>query len=154
MTKKTKRRIAYALIGLSAVALALAVGARLLKGSVLHQLTNGKLEAADYWSRKPAILSAGLGFDNIIGLPQIDEQTVRAAGGSWYGGLTCTNGDEPGDSVLTSSAPAGNIDQAYEGYADYDGGLPVVFSWPVSHRPCADRRQRAPARPAKGSRPS
>ena len=132
MTKKRKRRIAYALIGLSAIALALLVGARLLKGSVLHQLTNGKLEAADYWSEEPAILSAGMGFDNIIGLPRIDEQTVRAAGGSWYGSLTCTNGDDPDDGVLTSSAPAGNIDQAYEGYADYDDGLPVVFSWPVA----------------------
>jgi hypothetical protein len=27
---------------------------------------------------------------------------------------------------------ADNIGQAYEGYADYDDGLPVVFSWPVA----------------------
>jgi hypothetical protein len=132
MTKKRKKRIAYALVGLTAVALALVAGVQLLQGSVLRQLTNGKLEEADYWSGKPEILSAGMGFDNIIGVPELDAETVRAGGGSWYGSLTCKSGEEPPSDVRTSSAIAGNIDQAYEGYADYDDGLPIVFSWPVA----------------------
>jgi hypothetical protein len=40
-----------------------------VQGSVLRGLTNGQLEAADYWQEEPAILSAGLGFDNIIDPP-------------------------------------------------------------------------------------
>lgn len=35
----------------------------------LTQLHSGELVAADYWRDEPLILSAGMGFDNIIGLP-------------------------------------------------------------------------------------
>ena len=129
---KRKKRVAYLAVGIGAVVLALVAGVQVMKGSVLHQLTDGKLESADYWSKQPAILSGGMGFDNIIGLPAIDAETVRSAGGSWYGALTCTNGETPDDGVRTSAAPADKIDQAYEGYADHDDGLPVVFSWPVA----------------------
>ena len=109
-------------------------GSWLRVGSVLRQMTNGRLEGADYWSQNPAILSAGLGFDNIIGLPEINEATVREAGGAWYGSVTCTIGEAPADNNLTSAAAAGNLDQAYRGGDDvaYDDGLPVVFSWPVA----------------------
>jgi len=99
---------------------------------VLLQLTNGKLEGADYWRDEPVILSAGYGFDNIIGLPELTEATVRQAGGSWYGSLQCTNGEAPTANLRTSSSVANTIDQAYKGYADYDDGLPVVFSWPLA----------------------
>jgi hypothetical protein len=47
----------------------------------LAALHNGELVAADYWADEPLILSADMGFDNIIGL----EEAVREAGGSWYG---------------------------------------------------------------------
>jgi len=73
-----------------------------------------------------------MGFDNIIGLPELTEETVRQAGGSWYSSLKCTNGEAPTTNVLTSAVAANNIDRAYRGYADYDDGLPVVFSWPVA----------------------
>jgi hypothetical protein len=130
--RKRRKRLAYAFVALCAVGL-LGVGAvQFVKGSVLGQLTNGELKGADYWSRKPAILSAGLGFDNIIGLPEIDEANVRKAGGSWYGTLTCANGESPTDSMLTSAAAAGNIGTAYDGFASYDDGLPIVFSWPIA----------------------
>ena len=99
---------------------------------MLLQLTNGTLEGADYWRDESVILSAGYGFDNIIRLPELTEKTVRQAGGSWYGGLECTNGEAPTTNVLTSSAVADTIDQGYEDYADYDDGLPVVFSWPLA----------------------
>lgn len=134
MSKKTKQRILYAAIALLALGLLAVVALQFVMGSVLRQLTNGRLEGADYWSDKPAILSAGMGFDNIIGLPKITQETVRAAGGSWYGSLTCTNGEEPAQVNRTSAAAAANLDQGYRGGGDvaYDDGLPVVFSWPVA----------------------
>src|SRR6185436_20762314 len=67
-------------------------------------------------------------------LPEINEATVRDAGGAWYGSVTCTSGEAPADNNFTSSAAAGNLDQAYRGGdgVAYDDGLPVVFSWPVA----------------------
>lgn len=55
------------------------------------QLHDGQLVAADYCRDKPMILFAGMGFENIVGLPEVNEETVRDAGGSWYGSVTCTN---------------------------------------------------------------
>ena len=120
-----------ALVGLALVAV---LALYLLSTSILRQLTNGRLEGADYWTDQPEILSAGMGFDNIIGLPRLDEETVRDAGGSWYGSLTCDNGDDPSDQSRTSAATTQTIENAYVGGADahYDDGLPVVFSWPVA----------------------
>ncbi len=126
------KKIAYVLVPLAAVVLIGLLAVQVLTRSVLWQLTNGRLEGADYWRDEPAILSAGMGFDNIIGLPELTEESVRQAGGAWYGSLKCGNGESPPTSVLTSAAIAGTIDQAYKGYADYDDGLPVVFSWPVA----------------------
>jgi len=93
---------------------------------------DGILEGADYWRNEPMILSAGMGFDNIIGLPEVNEETVRDAGGSWYGSVTCTSGEEPTVATFTTTAPEQGIDALYEGFADYDDGLPIVFSWPVA----------------------
>jgi hypothetical protein len=134
MSGKTKKWIMTALVSVGVVALLGFFAYQWLIGSVLRQLTNGQLVAADYWSGEPAILGAGMGFDNIIGLPEINEATVREAGGSWYGSLTCKSGEDPTDSNRTSAAPAGNLYQAYKGGRDvsYDDGLPVEFSWPVA----------------------
>jgi hypothetical protein len=122
--------IAGATLGLL-VGLAL-VTVHFVKGSVLRGFTNGELEAADYWRDEPQILAGGFGFDNIIGVPQIDEATVRGAGGSWYGSLECTSGEQPDPGLRTSVAEAESIPQGYRGYADYDDGLPIEFSWPVA----------------------
>lgn len=92
---------------------------------------NGQLVAADLWGEEAEILSAGLGFDNIIGLPDLDEPTVRDAGGAWYSSLRCTSGEEPTDGMRTSAATTQGIESGYIGTADYDDGLPIVFSWPV-----------------------
>ena len=120
-----------AVVGLGLVGV---LALRLLSDSVLRQLTDGRLESADYWTEQPEILSAGLGFDGIIGLPRLDEETVRDAGGSWYGDLTCSDGSDPTDQERTSAATTSTIERAYEGGADvdHDDGLPVVFSWPVA----------------------
>lgn len=130
--KTSRKRLTTILIALGVVVLVAVLGIQLIARSTLVQLTNGKLEGADYWSDEPVILSAGYGFDNIIGLPELTESAVRQAGGSWYGGLQCTSGQAPTTNLLTSSSVADTIGQAYKGYADYDDGLPVVFSWPAA----------------------
>lgn len=98
----------------------------------LEELHNGELVQADYWSDEPLILSAGMGFENIIGLPEITEELVRDAGGSWYGSVACTNGADPGDAGYTSAAPSDGITLLFKGFSEYDDGLPIVFSWPVA----------------------
>jgi len=97
-----------------------------------NQLHNGELVDADYWSLEPKILSAGMGFDNIIGIPDDSKQTVIDAGGSWYSSIVCTNGEEPSLGNRTSSALSNQVSMFYKGYSEYDDGLPVVFSWPVA----------------------
>jgi hypothetical protein len=118
------------LVGLVAIALVgeqedLAIGP-------LTQLHDGALVAADYWADDPSILSAGLGFDNIIGLPELTEETVREAGGSWFDSLACTNGEEPADTARTSASTSDAIALVFKGFSDYGDGLPIVFSWPVA----------------------
>ena len=100
----------------------------------LAQLHNGELVAADYWADEPMILSAGLGFDNIVGLPvpELTKETVREAGGSWYGSVTCPNGEEPAPVDYTSTSSSDQVSQFFKGYSEYDDGLPIVFSWPVA----------------------
>lgn len=97
---------------------------------VYDSVHDGRLVSADYWSDEPAILSAGLGFDNIIGVEPLDAETVRAVGGTWDSGLTCTNGSEPGVRERTSASSTSTA--ALWGSDTYlDDGLPIVFSWPV-----------------------
>jgi hypothetical protein len=127
-----KKKIISGLLVLIALVVAALLVVQRLQESILMQLTNGKLVAADYWRDEPVILSAGLGFDNIIGLPELTEETVREAGGSWYSSVQCTDGREPAINNRTSAAAAESIGTLYKGYADYDDGLPVVFSWPVA----------------------
>ncbi|MEO1174966.1 MAG: DUF5011 domain-containing protein, partial [Myxococcota bacterium] len=99
---------------------------------------DGRLVDADYWSDVPMILSAGMGFDGIIGL-EVDELTqdlVQEAGGAWSDDIDC------GDDIrnITSVATRDGIGGAYLQLNPYgplrDGasaldGLPIVFTWPV-----------------------
>ena len=93
---------------------------------------NGELSSADYWGAEPKILSAGMGFDNIIGVNEISEEAALEAGGAWYGSVVCTSGEEPSDANRTSMATAAGVSNVSKGYADFDDGLPIVFSWPVA----------------------
>jgi len=83
---------------------------------------------ADLWTERPEILSAGYGFDGILGIPGgLTEEAVRAAGGAWNT-VTCSDGRIEG---LTSAASINGITFAYGFPSTFGDGLPVVFSWPV-----------------------
>jgi hypothetical protein len=84
---------------------------------------------ADLWSLEPQMLSAGYGFDNIIGVDG-GETEVRAAGGTWNT-ATCSNGQEPPRNVLTSSATTNAVVNSFDSSASFADGLPVVFSYPI-----------------------
>jgi len=85
--------------------------------------TEDKLVNADLFSPKAEILSAGYGFEGIIGV-EGDEAQVRAAGGTWND-VTCTNGDAPARRVLTSS-----VEPRLEMTLTRADAMPIVFSWP------------------------
>jgi hypothetical protein len=98
--------------------------------AVYRSVHDGRLVSADYWRDEPEILSAGLGFDNIIGVDPLDAETVRAVGGTWDSGLVCTDGSEPDVRERTSASSTSTA--ALWGSDTYlDDGLPIVFSWPV-----------------------
>ena len=100
--------------------------------NIQDQLFDGALKEADYWSDEPGILSAGMGFEGIIGWPEVNQETVREAEGSWYGSVMCTNGEVPPAGAYTSTVSTAGIELFYKGTAEDDDGLPIVFSWPVA----------------------
>uniref|UniRef100_A0A7S3XAX5 Uncharacterized protein n=1 Tax=Picocystis salinarum TaxID=88271 RepID=A0A7S3XAX5_9CHLO len=86
---------------------------------------------ADLWDVNPKILSAGLGFLDIIGIDVTDEETVRAGGGTWEANVTCANGEDPPLGALTSATSRMVNLAGYNCIASGYGGLPICFSWPV-----------------------
>ena len=120
--------VAFSIFGVLVV---LAVGVMNLL-NMQDQLFDGALKEADYWSDEPVILSAGMGFEGIIGWPEVNEETVREAEGSWYGSVICTNGEDPPAGAYTSTVSTAGIELFYKGTAEDDDGLPIVFSWPVA----------------------
>jgi len=99
------------------------------ESQLVSTLFNGALTAADYWAEDPMILSAGMGFDNIIAIPEITESAVRDAGGAWFGPVLCTNGEEV---TLTTATPQDGTANVIKGHASFDDGIPIVFSWPLA----------------------
>ena len=95
--------------------------------SAIRQLHTDELEAADYWGEELEILSAGFGFDNIVGLPDVDFETTRGAGGTWLENPACVDDDGP----LTSAVLGRFINLMSRGEATFDDGLPIVTTWPV-----------------------
>lgn len=84
---------------------------------------------ADLWSAQPEILSAGFGFDGIIGVDG-GETEIRAAGGTWNQPV-CTNGQPPSRAAQTSSSTPTNVAVVFDRSVQGQDGLPVVFSYPV-----------------------
>lgn len=105
---------------LTIIALTALVGCR----KAANRVTNDdKLVAADLFSPRPEIMSAGYGFEGIIGVDG-GEPEVRAAGGAWNR-VTCTNGKAPERRVLTSSVETNRMLTLERADA-----MPIVFSWP------------------------
>ncbi|MEO1441815.1 MAG: hypothetical protein AAFV33_15565, partial [Chloroflexota bacterium] len=94
--------------------------------------TDGVLIGADYWSDEPMILSAGLGFEGIIGVDEISEEAMREAGASWFGTMTCTSGEEPALTARTAATTKDAMAPISTGNPDFADALPIVFSWPVA----------------------
>lgn len=117
-------------LALTAVLFVVAAAVTFIGGfftSVLRQLHTDELEAADYWSDELVILSAGLGFDNIVGVPDDDFDTTRESGATWFENPDCVSEDGP----LSSAVVTTGINRLSRGSASYDDGLPIVTSWPV-----------------------
>jgi len=99
----------------------------------LAQAHDGRLEGADYWREEPMILSGGMGFEGIIGIPELTEEAVREADGAWISDLTCTNGEEPAANLRTRATVPRMNETFWKGFVENgDDGLPVVFSWPLA----------------------
>jgi hypothetical protein len=94
--------------------------------------TDGVLIGADYWSDEPMILSAGLGFEGIIGVGELSEEAMREAGANWDGSMVCTNGTEPADQARTSAPAQAGVSAITTGQPEFADALPIVFSWPVA----------------------
>ena len=92
---------------------------------------------ADIWARKPEIMAAGLGFTNIVGVPNLSTGDVtlsktlaQLAGGTWNN-VHCANGQTPPLSSFTSASTPAGVRALYGEAVYYSDGLPVEFSWPI-----------------------
>jgi predicted outer membrane repeat protein len=89
---------------------------------------------ADYWTTQPEILSASLGFTQIMGIPDLSTSAEGQAANAAFGGawevLSTTNPD-PDLRAYTSSATVQGIYNGFNTTVVGAGGFPVVFSWPV-----------------------
>jgi hypothetical protein len=126
----------------AAVVLAASVApgqARAQDGGTLYPvLKKDVLIGADMWAKKPKMLAAGLGFVNILGVPDADsgdlalaEAAVRGVGGAWNTGLTCASMPMPPQRAFTSANSPTQMSQTFGVATMYGAGLPVEFSWPV-----------------------
>ena len=102
-------------------------------------ILDGTLIGADYWSDHPEILSAGMGFCDIVGVTgdALTQELVEQAGGAWLSDIAC-NPDDVGFFTTTSlQSQVGTVFILQTPYGELkDGaigldGLPIVFSWPV-----------------------
>jgi hypothetical protein len=92
---------------------------------------------ADIWAAKPEMMAAGLGFTNIVGVPNLSTSNVPLsktlavlAGGTWNN-VRCTNGQTPPLSSYTSASTPQGVRLYYGQNVYYSDGLPVEFSWPI-----------------------
>ena len=101
---------------------------------------DGDLIEADYWSEEPKILSAGLGFCDIVGASlflQSPEEIVQQAGGAWLSDIDCDTANTFTFTTTTTQQQLGLFYILQTPYGELqDGsigldGLPIVFSWPV-----------------------
>ncbi len=89
---------------------------------------------ADYWTQKPQIIGAGLGFTQILGVPGAattpeGQQAVIDAGGAWE--ILSTSNPAPPLRAYTSATSPQGMAMGYGKPIVGGGGFPVEFSWPV-----------------------
>lgn len=111
---------ARAALALACLALPASTGC---SSAVNRVVQDDRLIEADMFSPRPEIMSAGYGFEGIIGV-EGGEPEVRAAGGTWNS-VTCTSGDAPPRRVLTSS-----VEPNRQLTIERADAMPIVFSWP------------------------
>jgi hypothetical protein len=94
---------------------------------------------ADYWQLEPAILGAGLGFTDIIGIPGLEDddlgvqrQSTIDAGGAWE--LISSTASSVSQRAYTSAASPSGVTNTYGWPVQFCDGLPIEFSWPVRPR--------------------
>jgi len=92
---------------------------------------------ADIWAQKPEMMAAGLGFTNIVGVPNLSTSDVALsktlavlAGGTWNN-VQCASGQTPPLSSYTSASTPSGVRTYYGQDVYYSDGLPVEFSWPI-----------------------
>jgi hypothetical protein len=92
---------------------------------------------ADIWAAKPEMMAAGLGFTNIVGVPNLNTSNVTLsktlavlAGGTWNN-VHCANGQKPPLASYTSASTPAGVRQYWGENVYYSDGLPVEFSWPM-----------------------
>jgi hypothetical protein len=97
---------------------------------------DGELRDADYWSDEPEILSAGMGFCDIVGIEvgEITEDLVESIGGAWASNNDCDNDSKTFANTRSDVEMAFIVRNPYNG-AFKEGAigldaLPMVLSWP------------------------
>ncbi len=138
MSKATRTLFVFVLLGFATVgpAVSPAVAADGDPTRTSQQLKRDVLINADMWRSKPMMLAAGLGFTDIIGVPNagssdlaVAEEAVRGAGGTWLKDLKCEGTPVANDH--TSASTPGGVAYGYGFPVLRNSGLPVEFSWPV-----------------------
>ncbi len=107
-------------------------------GPPFNSTLDGDLIEADYWDTIPRILSAGLGFSDIVSIDTnvLTQGTVMRAGGAWLTDITCGSNDADFTSTSLKSTVQNIYISQNEPWLLLDStigidGLPIVFSWPV-----------------------
>ncbi len=102
-----------------------------------QMLRQDTITNADLWGPEPKMIAAGLGFTNIIGIPNLTTENVelsrtltRLAGGAWNE-VTCAPGTSPELVNYTSAATPDAVANSYGQEVFYSDGLPIEFSWPM-----------------------
>ena len=129
---------ASANVGLAATKSPAATASSAAKTPVTYQvLRQDVIINADIWAAKPEMMAAGLGFTNIVGVPNLSTSNVPLsktlavlAGGTWNT-VRCTNGQTPPLASYTSASTPQGVRAYYGQNVYYSDGLPVEFSWPV-----------------------
>ncbi len=97
---------------------------------------DGLLADADYWSDQPEILSAGMGFCDIVGIEvdEITEELVESIGGAWASSISCSDDSRTFTNTRSDMELAFIVQNPYndefkDGAIGLDA-LPMVLSWP------------------------